>query len=405
MNEEAKSQQFGKWSLSFCIIFLVFGIFLRLWPTAGFHSIGFDEHQYSKYVEMAAKRGLWNYGAVIDSYIVEQVHQSEAIVPATRIGFLWPATLLAEAGLTPYKALRTTSLMASIALLVATAAMAYRFSSPALTVGVTALLAVAPLQIYLAQRALVDGYFAFLAVLCAWFFLEALRASKTTGWVVAYGATLFLLVLTKENAAFVFAALLATAAVLFWARISRPGLSLLVVSFLAPAFALCVLAVFMGGIPELIIFYRMFVQKSTVIPYSLRFQDGAWYRYLVDFIVLSPAIVILVLGRVFQLGKKSANDLFWALFLGFSFVLMSSLRYGMSLRFAAYWDPALRWLAMSQLLVVANRIPPRIRAVALFAALLALGGIDLSQYHRLFVKGRIYDPVSAELLRASDLIK
>ena len=405
MHKPVSSPTLKTGSLAALILILSIGTLLRAWPSAGFQGVGYDEHQYSNYVGMAAEEGLRNYGRVVHIYTVAQAERPEAVVPPTRIGFLWPAVLLAKAGLTPFEALRAISLSAGIALLLLTATIAYRFAGAAQVLGFTTLIAVAPLQIYLAQRALIDGYFGFLAALCAWFLLECLRAPKAKGWLVAYGFGLFILVLTKENAAFVFLALLATAALLSLIRVDRISGPIVIVSVVAPALAVLVLASFLGGITEWISFYRMFVHKSAAIPYVLKFQDGAWYRYLVDFAVLSPAILALVFGRIFQLEKRSGIDLFWALFLGFSFVCMSTVPYGMSLRFAAFWDVPMRWLASSQLLCTANRIPGRVRPLLLIAAFLLLVTIDLSQYHRLFVKSRIYDPVSAQLLRASDLIK
>ena len=161
----------------------------------------------------------------------------------------------------------------------------------------------------------------------------------------------------------------------------------------------------MGGLGEWLAFYRMFSEKSVQNPYVIQFQDGAWYRYLIDFTLLSPCIVALVFGRVFQLTKEAKADIFWALFLGFSFLAMSCIRYGMSLRFAAYWDEPMRWLAASQLLVFQRRFSPRVGTMVAVAAILLLATVDLMQYWQFFVKAGIYDPVSSHLLHVLRLIK
>ncbi len=269
----------------------------------------------------------------------------------------------------------------------------------------TALMATAPLEIALAQRALIDGYFACWAVLTAWFFWERLQSPSRRGWLVAYGVSLFVLTLTKENAAFVFAALLGTAAIFFLFEQRRPDAGLLVVSVLSPLLGVLFLAELVGGVSEWIGFYRMFVAKSSTLYYAIQFQDGAWYRYLIDFVLLSPLIVALAVGRSFHIEHTAKSDLFWALFLGLSFLAMSSVRYGMSLRFAAYWDEPLRWLAASELILVTTRLFPRRTALSLVIALVLVMTGDLSQYARLFVRGRIYDPISVQLLHASGLLK
>ena len=392
-------------ALTLCAL-LGFGAAIRILPSTGFRGVGFDEHAYSVYVRQIQVAGISNYDAVVKVYLDRQAKLADAVVPPTRIGFLVPAAAVANVfHLGPIPALRLISCLASLALLAATAVIGYRHGGTTRMLVLTALMATAPLEIALAQRALIDGYFACWAVLTAWFFWERLQSPSQSGWLVAFGVSLFILTLTKENAAFVFAALLVTAAIFFLFERRRPDAGLLVVSILSALFAVLFLAELVGGLSEWLAFYRMFVAKSSSLHYAIQLQDGAWYRYLIDFALLSPLVVALAIGRCFQIERTAKSDLFWALFLGLSFLSMSSIRYGMSLRFAAYWDEPLRWLAASQLILVTGRLFPRRTAFSLALALLLVITVDLSQYARLFVRGRIYDPVSVQLLHASGLLK
>ena len=82
---------------------------------------------------------------------------------------------------------------------------------------------------------------------------------------------------------------------------------------------------------------------------------------------------------------------------------MSTASYGMSLRYAAYWDLPLRWLAASQVLQLSERLP-RIKPLFVLAGLiLILAAVDLFQYWRYFVHAGIYDPVTFNLIYASKL--
>src|SRR4029077_20148002 len=105
-------------------------------------------------------------------YVKWQGERPDAIVPATRIGFILPAAILAKwAGLNSLAALHWVSVLASILLLLAVPVIAVRMEQDrdeireacrfpyghAITARVlvlTALIAVAPLQVHLAQRAL-----------------------------------------------------------------------------------------------------------------------------------------------------------------------------------------------------------------------------------------------------------
>jgi len=403
---ERASLRLTKWSLALLIVILSAGIFLRVWPSAGLKGVGIDERDYAAYVGKGVKYGLSNYGRVVDEFIASQVEQAKAVVPATRIGLIWPATVLGRIGnLDPLRALRLMSHLSTILLLIATAIFGYRFGSIHQMLVVATLMAVAPLQIALAQRALGDAYFAFLAVLCAWFFLESLRAPQSIGWLVAYGFAFVLLVLTKENAAFVCIALMGTWFCFFAAGVGRRSFALPLVTFIAGALAVIILASLLGGLGEWITFYRMYATKSAGIPYVVQFQGGAWYRYLVDFTLLSPVIVVLVFGRIFNIDKESRADFFCALLLGFSFVAMSAVSGGMSLRFAAYWDFPLRWLAASQVLQLSGKLPRIKPFFGLAGLILILVAVDLFQYWRYFVHARIYDPVTFQLFYASGLFK
>jgi hypothetical protein len=404
--QKQASLRLTKWPLALLIVILSAGIFLRAWPSASFKGVGIDEGNYATYVGKGVKYGLGNYGRVVDEFIASQVEQAKAVVPATRIGLIWPATLLARIGnLDPLHALRLMSHGSAILLLIATAIFGYRFGGIRQMLVVATLMAVAPLQIALAQRALGDAYFAFLAVLCAWFFLESLHAPQSRGWLVAYGLAFVLLVLTKENAAFVCIALVGTWFCFFAAGVGRPSFSLLLVTFIAGALAVIILASLLGGLGEWITFYRMYTTKSADIPYVVQFQDGAWYRYLVDFTLLSPVIVALVFGRVFKIDKESRVDFYCALLLGFSFLAMSAVSGGMSLRFAAYWDFPLRWLAASQVLELSGKLRGIKPLFVLVGLILILAAVDLFQYWRYFVHAGIYDPVTFQLFYASKLFK
>ncbi|MGH8165522.1 MAG: hypothetical protein ACREP1_14430, partial [Rhodanobacteraceae bacterium] len=180
---------------------------------------------------------------------------------------------------------------------------------------------------------------------------------------------------------------------------------LLVATLLGPALALLLLAALVGGLSEWVSFYLMFVAKSRTNPYSILAQDGPWYRYLVDFVLLSPLVVLLAVGRIFQLRKSERPELFLTFVLLLSFASMSAVQFGMSLRYAAYWDLPLSLLAASQIFALSERfrqVRPMLLATGL---LLVVGASGLTQYYRFFVKGGIYDPVTAALVHAAGMEK
>ena len=381
------------------------GVFLRIQPSSGFHHAGYDEHGYMMFVKQVQTVGLWNYDAVVQAYIERQYQRPDAVVPATRISFLAPAAAIAEFfHLDEFRALRTVAATASILLLGLSALFAYRLGGIPAMIGVTALIATAPLQIHLSQRALIDGYFAFWAIAALWLVWENLQHPGHRGWLYSYSLCLTILVLTKENAAFVVFAIFALLLLNRFLRFGVVTPHLLVATIVGPLLAILILGALAGGLWEWVQFNRMFVAKSRTNFYSVIAQDGPWYRYLVDFVILWPLPVTFACGHIFQLRERNRADLFMATFLCLSIGLMSTVRYGMSLRYAAFCEVPLAWLACSQVFALARRVS-RWRAALATIILLGLALSGLQQYRRFFVDGAIYDPTTAALVRSAGMEK
>jgi hypothetical protein len=190
-----------------------------------------------------------------------------------------------------------------------------------------------------------------------------------------------------------------------WIGLGKVTPHLLIATLAGAAVAVLFLAAMIGGLVEWARFYLMFEAKSRTNLYSVVAQDGPWFRYVVDFMLVSPLLVAFALGAIFQLRKADRPALFMATFLGLSFASMSVITYGMSLRYAAYWDIPLAWLACSQILRLTGQFPKVRPAIISGGLLLLVAGCNLYEYNRFFVRGAIYDPVTARLLKASKLLK
>lgn len=382
------------------------GVFLRVFPSAGFAKVGYDEHGYMVFVQQIQAVGVYNYDAVVDVYKERQFKINEAVVPATRLGFLIPAALVGGAfHVQPFRALHITAAAAGVLLLMLSGLFAYRAGGPRMMLGVTALMATAPLQVYLSQRALIDGYFAFWATAAVWLAWENLRRPRHLGWLVAYTLSLTILTLTKENAAFVVAAIFGVLVLNRFLKVGTVTPQLFAATVIGPALAILLLAGLMGGLGQWIDFNRMFVAKSRTNFYSIMAQDGPWYRYAVDWVIVSPALIAFATARLFQMRRSDQIGTFLAAFLLLSFAAMSSVKYGISLRYAAYWDLPLCWLACSQAMALRRRFTQVRPALVITGCILLLSAVGVNQYVRFFVVGGVYDPVTAGLVWSSGMEK
>lgn len=386
------------------IAFAVVGVFCRVYPFSGQSRIGHDEHVYDVYVDRLSQGA--SYRALIRAYIHKQPQVEKAFLPPTRVSFLSAADLLTRlTGQAPIKALQLVSLSFGILTVAAATAFAWRAGGVRVACGVLALMSAAPLQIHLSHRALIDGFFAFWALLCLWMLWEALRQPRQRRWLFAYGAALALLVMTKENAAFVFIGILAIIALNRWLNFGEVTSSLLVTTLVAPALAVLLLMLLFGGGEAFFHTYLLNIQKSYLLDYAIKTGDGPWYRYLLDLFTVSPLLMLLACGGLLQTRREDSWPLFLAIFLLVTYAVMANLRYGMNLRYGAIWDLPLRCFAFAQLGALTAWFSERTRPFVLPGLLAVVCLVDLRQYFVLFLWGAIYDPIPVELLRVLQILK
>lgn len=408
------------WLLA-ALIFAV-GVLVRVWPSAGFTGTGFDEALYRENVLKLDRAGVWEYPAICQVYVEDQRHpETITKLPPTRFvyiyaGWLWkraefgdarPLALGAPGFTARDPALvslhRVAALFACLGLLVSGLA-AWRMLGLRALPGVLALLAFSPLAIHLGQHAMIDGVFAFWAVLNLWLLWENLQRPNDTRLLAAYAAGLALMVMTKENSFFVHLALCGLIGVNRWAKFGTVTRKLVFISIGGPLAGVLVLVSLAGGVSEFVEIYRLLVGKAQGLTYAIKTGDGPWYRYLVDLLLLSPLVFLLAVGGLFTQLPRPRALVFLAAFVGFSYLVMCNVRYGMNLRYASIWDLPMRALAAVQVGALAARFG-RWQMLAATLGIVALCAYDLRQYQLFFVEAGLYELVTGGLLQVLRILK
>jgi Dolichyl-phosphate-mannose-protein mannosyltransferase len=403
-------------------LILAVGIFLRLPPHAfsaggplhslaavhpapGFGKVGFDEGLYRQYVDALSQGGITSYPDMVEQYIVTQNKYPIALLPPLRFfyifaGYIWHSI----SGYQALEALGQVSAFFSMLTLGLATMFAWRIRGAVWGLGVGALMAVAPTQIHMSQHALIDGVFAFWALLCLWLLWENLHAPHDWRWLLAYTLALAVLVTTKENAFFAWMAILILIGVNHWMRFGTTTRALCLATVAGPLLGVVILVFLAGGLGNLIAVYQSLVSKAARTPYAIMTGDGPWYRYLVDLMLVSPVILILALGSIFQLDRTKKPELYMLIFVAASYLVMCNVKYGMNLRYANMWDMPLRFLAFGTLLTATATIR-RYRTVLISVSVLLICAIELRQYIILAVQFPLYELVPEGLLRALHILK
>jgi 4-amino-4-deoxy-L-arabinose transferase-like glycosyltransferase len=386
------------------IFVAIFGIFLRVYPSASFQGLGYDEGLYRGYVTDLINHGVTSYPDFAEHYVETQQKLPTVILPPTRFLYIFCAYLWHQVtGADALLSLHRVSCLFSVLLFFAAGAFAWRLAGPLWSLGVFALMSCAPTQIHMAQHALIDGFFAFWATLCLWLLWENLKRPNDPLRLSLFGVSLALMVLTKENAFFAYVGLLILLGTNRWLRFGTITRPLLLATVAGPLAGLVTLIFLCGSAETFVTTYRLVVSKASVLPYAIATGDGPWYRYLVDLLLASPLIFLLAWAAIFRMRFDNKPALYLLTFVGATYLLMCNVRYGMNLRYTNMWDMPLRYLALGCIADVARNL--RRRALVIVAAVLVLCAIDLRQYYIFFVQHDLYELVTAGLLRALQILK
>jgi 4-amino-4-deoxy-L-arabinose transferase-like glycosyltransferase len=388
------------------VLILAVGTWLRIPGEKHREWKGTDEGYYERYVTQLDETGLIGWPKLVAAYIERQTAEKYAFLPPTRLLFLGGAHLWRQiSGTSPIEAVRAMAFASGVAMLLIGAVFAFRLSGLGASVGVSALAASSPLLIHLSHRALIDGFFAFWALVAVWGLWECLREPERRGWLVLYGSALAAMVLTKENAAFVFPALCGIIILNRWVRIGRVTPALLVVTVVAPLIASVLLVVAAGGVGPLVTAFRLNVEKSVILPYAIATGDGPWHRYFLDFLLVSPAVTILSVVALGGTSWASPAKRHLVIFLVISYALMAQVRYGMNMRYGAMWEVPMCWLAFELVRTLWANVRHSWRPTAVALTLTLVCTLELQSYYRLFVAGGIYDPVAGALIQPLRIFK
>lgn len=444
------------WSLFALIAFA--GTVVRVTDSAAFRRTGFDESLYRRYVNLMdggaqsadvfqKDRSVKSYrmtlngaGAaampgLVDFFLqTQRPAGTECELPPTRFLYIYTSWLwkraqfggtpplsaeeMRKSGMTDDRSLdadhrdpalaslHRVACLFSILLMFAGGLCAWRMLGMPAGLGVLAFMACDPMQIHFSQHALIDGFFAFWAVLCLWTTWECLRNPRSAGWLAVHAASLALMVLTKENAFFVWCALAVVLLANRWLHFGSVTPRLVLVSIAGPLLGVAVLVLLSGGIGPFTEVYQILIAKAQSLTYARMTGDGPWYRYLLDLMTVSPIVVCLALGAVFALAPSRKELAFLAVFVGASYLIMCNVRHGMNLRYASIWALPLRAAAFCMIWQICRRLGHR----QWLAATIAVAGLCAYEFRQYAILATnpdlpLYELIPADLLRLVRIIK
>lgn len=366
-----------------------------------------DEGYYLKYATYISKNGISGFSVLFKEYVNNQQHW---VYPnPLRIGFIVIASFWIKLFGGTFLALAYLSLFSfSIFLFISYYFVKKNFGAK-VAILFTLLLAFSPLNMAMARRALMDATVNLFTASSIWFFYEYCKKRKLYTailFIVFYSST----ILTKEN--FILLSLFFVFYSFLHKRIVKEPLKWpliltdIFVVALAPIFIVLIAYVTLAGnIGHIISTAWIILRSPETNPYAILFCSGPWFRYLIDFILLSPWVCILAIGffMSYIANKKWQEKILYFILLSITLIFLSSF-FAKNIRYLIFLDMPIRLFAILMLNELSQRFFKKQPFVILTVLVIVISLFDYLNFYSLFVQHGIYDPVTTWLLEVKHII-
>jgi len=360
-----------------------------------------DEGCYLRYATRIAAQGPGAFPALFREYLDDPLAPQLFPSPIRLTPIALDALSVLFSG-ADFASLADVSLLAFLALLVLVFAALRRTHGEPTALAVTLLLSVSPLHLAMARRALADNLNATLLLTCLGLCLHGLTTHKTSqrwwaGVGVAYaftflGRELNLILIPISLALIAGHVVLRQQPIRLWPVACISLLPLLAAAGLAALAA--------GGPGTAWAVFSATTRQPAHNEYAILYGNGPWFRYIVDYLLLSPWTTLLyVMWLGYLVGARIRDERLWAWAVVPILFVALATPFAKFVRWALLLDAPLRLGAVLLLQrLIGERIGNRWATVPLGVLVAALMWVDLRTFHELFVVADIYDPTSALLL-------
>ena len=386
-------------SRTWLVLLLVITIAARLTTMFGVKRTGWDERAYVVFAEALSQHGIGSIRQWLHDYPGNENLQKSP--PMLRVGFLVPATLTGKAlgGFTPDH-LAWLSFVSGVALVVLGAHFAGSLAGRDTSVWCGILLVSSPLATAISRRAGEDAYAALLMLASLYFFDRSWRRRSMVD-LVLLGISLSLALLTKEASILLYPVMGLAAAYYFKGMRLRASPWLFAPFIAAPLLYLGIEIAICGSVDNFFQTYRTYASLQHTLGYTVHYEKGPWFRYLLDFFVIAPLVFIVAIVGFSHIASESIRHGRNLVLIYFaSVVLFFGQMPVINVRLVLFADVFLRAAAALGVAYLAGKFAGQWSRRVLYGGIALLVLTDIFQFYQLFVLGNIYSPTTFLLLRA-----
>ena len=381
-------------------LLLIVAIAVRLPTMFNVERTGWDERAYAVFAKTVDAAGVTGIRKWMQDYPTNESLQKSPLL--LRVGFVVPAMLTCKllGGFTPDH-IAWLSFAAGIGLIVLGAHFIELLVGRKFAVICGILLITSPLAAGLSRRGTQDTFAALLFVGCLYFFHNC-WTRRGVSWPIALAGCMTVALLTKESAILLYPLMLVAA--LYYQRAMRLHVQyrlLLSALTVAPLIYLVIELWICDGAGNFIQTYRTYSALQNKLEYTVHYEKGPWFRYLLDLLAIAPAVFITgVIGISAPVGESFRNGRSLAVIYLAGAILLFSQMPIINVRLVLFADMFLRLGAVLGTTYLASLFTEKWARAILIALIAVLVINDSVQFYRIFVAGNVYSPTTFLLLRS-----
>ncbi len=364
-----------------------------------------DGTWYMQYMQRIASEGPSAFPSLFESWNADP---NAWIFPTpSRVGFITTSALCARLFGTTVETFHGLCVASFAAWVVVNTWFARRRFGDTFALLLAALMAFSPLLLGMSRLVLSDSFTTLCLSVAVWSFLELVEAPSSARWLWIFCVSFAWVILVKELTILVAGPFAAFVLVERYLRGNPLPLRRFALALAVPP--LCTLPIFVlaaGSPATLFETLRHVLTSPATNDYAMRLNSGPWYRYLIDYLCLSPWITVLALGAVgVVLVRARAATLpraclyFTVLMIGLLFEHAFFIK---NVRYLTILEMPLRILALWMLFEIAGRTRRATWIVACIVVVLCM--LDWRTFVAFWVVGGLYDPVTPVLMRLRDMV-
>ena len=272
-------------------------------------------------------------------------------------------------------------------------------------------LASSPLLLGMSRRALSDSLINLLWGAIAWVYFDFIKFKSKTSYIILL-ILLPLAISIKESSIVLLLFCGLFAGIYNWVYNGKLKWSYILGLFTGTLTILGAVYIFVLGPTNMMvgihsIFVSHFKDALRENPYAILYASGPWFRYIIDFMLLSPLITLLFIGYVFHIVSKRLFTWEISFFLIYFCTLYGALGlmpHRKLIRFITNGDMVLNLFAVFMLFEIFRSKDEKLMYSRILAVAVIIFFSNYTNFISMFIHGGLLDPTSYHLLMLRGMI-